>query len=321
MKAIIHTQYGAPTVLHLAEVPTPVPANDEVLVKIHATTVNRTDCGFRKPEYLMVYLIAGLFKPKNKILGTEFAGVVEAVGAGVTKFNIGDKVFGLRTYKFGTHAEYVCVKQNGSIATKPQNMNFQEAAAVCDGLMLAINYIRKIDFSQPVKILINGASGSIGTAAVQLAKYYGAHIHAVANTKNIELIKSLGAEKVFDYTQEDFTRQNEQYDVILDAVGKSSYFKCKHLLKPRGVYFSTELGYAMQNVWLPVFTTFQSKKVKFPIPTDNQQDIEFFKKLIEEGHYRAIIERVYPLEQIVEATTYVESGQKTGNVVIQVSTD
>ena len=319
MKAIIHTQYGAPEVLQLAEVPKPVPASDEVLVKIFATTVNRTDCGFRKPEYLMVYLIAGLFKPKNKILGTEFAGVVEAVGAGVTKFNIGDNVFGLRTYKFGTHAEYVCVKQNGSIATKPHNMNFQEAAAVCDGLMLAINYIRKIDFSKPVKLLINGASGSIGTAAVQLGKYYGAQIHAVANTKNIELIKSLGAEKVFDYTQEDFTKQNEQYDVILDAVGKSSYFKCKHLLKSGGVYFSTELGYAMQNMWLPLVTVFMNKKTKFPIPTDNQQDILLFKKIIEEGKYRAIIERVYPLHEIIEATKYVETGQKTGNIVIQVN--
>lgn len=319
MKAIIHTRYGAPDVLQLAEVPKPVPASDEVLVKIFATTVNRTDCGFRQPEYVFVYLISGLFKPKNKILGTEFAGVVEAVGAGVTKFNIGDNVFGLRTYKFGTHAEYVCVKQHGSIATKPHNMNYQEAAAVCDGLMLAINYIRKIDFSKPVKLLINGASGSIGTAAVQLAKYYGAQIHAVANTKNIELIKSLGAEKVFDYTQEDFTKQNEQYDVILDAVGKSSYFKCKHLLKSGGVYFSTELGYAMQNVWLPLLNVFKNKKVKFPIPTDNQQDILFFKKIIEEGKYRAIIERVYPLHEIVEATKYVETGQKTGNIVIQVN--
>lgn len=318
MKASVNTRYGNPDVLVINEVPKPIAKPNEVLIKIHATTVNRTDCGFRKPEYIFVYLFSGLFKPKNTILGTEFAGEVEKVGEAVTKFKSGDKVFGLRTFKFGTHAEYVCVNENGSIALMPENMNYQEAAAVCDGLMLAINYIRKIDFTQPKKILINGASGSIGTAAVQLAKYYGSEIHAVCNTKNITLVKSLGAVKVIDYTTEDFTQQPEQYDVILDAVGKSSYFKCKHLLKPKGIYFSTELGYMMQNVFLPLFTLFTGKKVKFPIPTDNQKDILFFKKIIEEGKYHAVIDKVYPLSEIVAATTYVETGEKTGNVVINV---
>jgi NADPH:quinone reductase-like Zn-dependent oxidoreductase len=257
-------------------------------------------------------------------LGTEFSGKVEAIGAQVKTFKIGDDVFGLRTFKFGTHAAYMCIAESGSIAHKPINFSYQEAAAVCDGLMLANNYIKEINFSKKPHILINGASGSIGSAAVQLAKYYGAKVTAVCNTKNIQLIRSLGADEVIDYTQEDFTKRSQIYDVVLDAVGKSSFFKCKHILKPNGVYFSTELGYLSQNIYLPMLTglaklvTFgmAGKRAKFPIPTDSQKDIIFFKKLIEGGHYKAVIDKTYPLEEIVEATKYVETGEKTGNVVI-----
>jgi NADPH:quinone reductase-like Zn-dependent oxidoreductase len=270
-------------------------------------------------EYFAVRVVGGLFKPKKTILGTEFAGEVESIGKDVTLFKPGDLVFGLSTYVFGTHAEYVCVPENKSIAIKPVNMSFEEAAAVCDGLMLAINYIRKIDFSKKPKILINGASGSIGSACVQLAHYYGAEITAVCNTKNISLVKSLGADEVIDYTQQDFTNAEKLYDVVLDAVGKSTFFKCKKILKPGGVYFSTELGPGWQNVFLPLITPLLgSKRVKFPIPTDSQKDILFFKELIETGKYKAVIDRKYPLEQITEATRYVETGQKTGNVVITV---
>jgi NADPH:quinone reductase-like Zn-dependent oxidoreductase len=318
MKAVIHTQYGPPEVLHLEEVEKPIPKDNEVLVKIHSTTVNRTDCGFRKPEYLIVRFFSGLLKPKYKILGTEFAGEIVTVGNKVSAFKPGDKVFGLKTYTFGTHAEYICLNETGSIALMPSNMNFDEAAAVCDGLMLAINYIREIDFTNKPKILINGASGSIGSAAVQLAIYYGAEVTAVCNTKSMELIKSFGAKKVIDYTKEDFTQTNELYDVVLDSVGKSSFFKCKQILKPKGIYFSSELGYLSQNIFLPLLTKFISKKVKFPIPTDNQKDINLFKELIENGHYKAIIDKTYNLDEIVEATKYVETGQKTGNVVIKV---
>lgn len=317
MKAIVNTIYGPPDVLHLREVEKPIPKDNEVLIKIHATTVNRTDCGFRKPEYFIVRLVGGLFKPKNTILGSELAGVVEAVGSAVKIFNPGDPVFGLSTYSFGAHAEYICIPENGSIAPKPGNMSFEEAAAVCDGAFLALTYIRKIDFKNTPKILINGASGSIGTAGVQLARYYGAEITAVCNTRNFELVKSLGADKVIDFTKEDFTKNGQLYDVVFDSVGKSSFFRCKKVLKQGGIYFSSELGFLWQNIFLALLTPiFGGKKVLFPIPKDNKEDIVFFKELIEAGKYKAVIDRTYPLEQIVEATRYVETCQKTGNVVI-----
>jgi len=317
MKAITYTKYGPPKVLKLKEVEKPIPKDNEVLIKIHATTVNRTDCGFRKPEYLIVRLISGLIRPKKNILGSEMAGEIEAIGKYVKTFKKGDQVFGLSTLKFGTHAEYICISEKGSITTKPTNMSFEEAAAVCDGLMLAMTYIREINFKKVKRILINGASGSIGSACVQLAKFYGAEITAVCNTKNLELVKSLGAEKVIDYTKEDFTKNKQIYDVIIDAVGKSSYFRCRKLLKPGGTYYSTELGFLSQNIFLALLTPIiSSKKVKFPIPKDSKEDIVFFKELIEAGKYKAVIDRTYPLEQIIEATRYVESGQKTGNVVI-----
>lgn len=317
MKASVNTVYGTPEVLQIKEIPKPAPKPNEVLIKIYATTVNRTDCGFRKPEYFIVRVISGINKPKKTILGSEFSGIIEGVGSNVDKFKIGDAVFGLSTYKFGTHAEYICLSENGSIALKPNNMSHQEAAAVCDGLMLGNNIIKNIDFSTPKKILINGATGSIGIACLQLAKYYNAKITAVCNTKNIDLIKSLGADEIIDYGITDFTKLPNQFDAILDAVGKSSYFKCKHLLSSKGIYISTELGYLSQNVFLALLTPLlNGRKVKFPIPTDSQKDIEFYKELIESGNYKAIIDKTYPLEKIIEATTYVETGEKTGNVVI-----
>ena len=319
MKASVNTIYGSPEVLQVIDVPKPIPKDNEVLIKIHATTVNRTDCGFINPEYLIVKLISGLFKPKNTILGTELAGEIEAIGKNVESFKIGDQVFGLNTFKFGTHAEYVCVDEKKAITPMPSNMTFNEAAAVCDGLFLAYANIKKIDFTKSPKILVNGASGSIGSATLQLAKYYGAEVTAVCNTKNIELIHSLGADNVIDYTKEDFTQNGQVYDFVLDVVGKSSYFKCKKIMKPRGIYISSELGYLSQNIFLALFTPLLfGKKVLFPIPVDKKEDILFFKKLIEEGKYKAIIDRTYSLDQIVEATKYVETGEKTGNVVIQI---
>ncbi len=319
MKASVNTIYGSPDVLHVLDVPKPTPKDNEVLIKIHATTVNRTDCGFRKPEYLIVKIFSGLFKPKNTILGTELAGEIEAIGKNVTSFKIGEHVFGLNTFKFGTHAEYVCVNEKKAITPMPINMTFEEAAAVCDGLFLAFANIKKIDFTKSPKILVNGASGSIGSASVQLANYYGAEVTAVCNTKNIDLIQSLGVDHVIDYTKEDFTKNGQLYDYVLDVVGKSSFFKCKKILKPKGIYISSELGYLSQNIFLALFTPlFFGKKVLFPIPIDKKEDILFFKKLIEAGKYKAIIDRTYSLDQIVEATKYVETGEKTGNVVIRI---
>ena len=320
MRAIVYTKYGPPEVLQLKEVEKPTPADNEVLIKVHATTVNRTDCGFRKPEYpLIIRLLNGVFKPKRTILGSELAGEVEAVGKGVKLFKKGDQVFGLTGNKFGAHAEYICLPEEASIVTKPANMNYEEAAAVCDGAMLAFNFIRKIDLQKGDKILIHGASGSIGTAAVQLAKYFGAQVTAVCNTKNLELVKSLGANDVIDYTKDDFTQNGQTYKVVFDAVGKTSFFRCKNLIKKGGVYLSTDLGFLAQNLFLVLWTRiFGSKKVIFPIPKDRKEDVAFFKELIEAGKYKAVIDRRYPLEQIVEAYRYVEAGQKTGNVVITV---
>ncbi len=320
MKAIVNTHYGPPEVLQLKEVEKPEPKDKEVLIKIHASTVNRTDCGFRKPEYFIVRLISGLFKPKKTILGSEFAGEVEAAGQHVKTFKPGDQVFGLSTYNFGTHAEYICIHEDKSIYLKPTNMSYREAAAVCDGAFLAYANIKKIDFTNRPKILINGASGSIGTAAVQLARYFGAEVTAICNTKNRELVKSLGASHVIDYTKEDFTQNGQLYDVVFDAVGKSSFFKCKKILAPKGIYFSTELGYLSQNIFLALITPlFGGKKLLFPIPKDRKEDIVFFKKIIEAGAYKAVIDKSYTLEQIIEATRYVETGEKTGNVVITFS--
>lgn len=320
MKASVYTIYGGPEVLEIKEVKKPSPKANEVLIKIHATTVNRNDCGFRKPEYqVIIRPINGLLKPKRTILGTELAGVVEAIGSDVQTFKPGDAVFGLSGWNFGTHAEYVCLPETASITIKPANMTFQEAAAVCDGAYLALNILRKIDFKVASNILINGASGSIGSAGVQLAKYFGAKVTAVCNTKSQELLKSLGADEVMDYTKEVFTKNGQQYDVVFDAVGKSSFFKCKNILKPKGIYFSTELGFLAQNIFLPMLTPLLGgKKVMFPMPKDSKEDIEFIKKLIEAGKYKAVIDRVYPLKEIVEAARYVETGQKTGNVVITI---
>jgi len=344
MKAVIYEKYGPPEVLQLKEVEKPVPRDHEVLIKIFATTVNRTDCGFRKPEYpLIIRLVNGLFKPRRKILGSELASEVEAVGKGVNLFKVGDQVFGLSD-RFGAHAEYICLPEKASIAPKPVNMNYEEAAAVCDGLMLAYNYIKEIKEPKGKKILIYGASGSIGTAAVQLAKYLGREIimrenenhpinlshilngvevTAVCNTKNLEFVKSLGADEVIDYTKEDFTKINKNFDVVLDAVGKVSYFRCKNLIKKGGIYFSTDLGYLAQNIFLSLWTSIfgslpSGRKVLFPIPKVTKKEINFFKEIIEAGNYKAVIDRKYKLEEIVEAYKYVETEQKTGNVVITI---
>ncbi len=321
MKASVYTEYGPPDVLQVREVEKPVPKDDEVLIKIYATTVNRNDCGFRSAEYFFIRFFFGLSKPKKPILGTELAGVVEAVGRGVTDFKAGDEVFGITGgVRFGAHAEYICLPQSAPIAAKPVNMSMLEAAAVCDGMTMAYNYIGKIDFSKEPAILIYGASGSIGTAAVQLARYFGAKITAVCGTKNLKLVKSLGADKAVDYTAQDFTQDELRYDVVLDAVGKTSFSRCKKLLKPGGTYFSTDLGPHAENIYLPLFTSLAGgKKVRFPLPKETKEQIVFFKKIIEEGKYRAVIDRTYPLEQIVEATRYVETQQKTGNVVISVT--
>jgi NADPH:quinone reductase-like Zn-dependent oxidoreductase len=318
MRAVVHDRYGPPEVLRLEDVERPVPEADEVLVKIHATTVTRTACGLRSAEYFITRFFTGLRRPKRKILGMELAGEVEAVDAAVTEFEVGDHVFGVKG--FGAHAEYVGMRESDPLAHMPAGMSFEEAAAVCDGAALALACLRKADLRPGLSILIYGASGSVGTAGVQLAKHFGAEVTAVCNTKNVELVRSLGADSVIDYTQEDFTENGETYDVVFDAVGKHSFRRCRHSVKPGGTYVDTDPGFLWHVPVLALLTRWiGDKRVALGITTYTKEDVVFVKELIEAGRYRAVIDRTYALEDVVEATTYVETGQKTGNVVLTVS--
>lgn len=317
MKAIVHTKYGPPEVLQLKEVEKPTPKDNEVLIKVHAATLNRTDCGFRSAEYFISRFFSGLLKPKYQTLGCEFAGVIEEVGKGVTSFKIGDKVFGYNDSKFGAHAEYMTLAENEAITTMPGNLSFEEAVPITEGAHYALCDIRAAKVISGQNVMIYGATGAIGSAAVQLVKYFGANVTAVCNTKNVELVKTLGADVVVDYTKQDFTKTDQTFDFIFDAVGKTSFGRCKPLLKDKGVYISTELGKNAENIFLALITPlFGGKKVLFPIPSISKEDIIFLKSLVEAGKFKPIIDRRYKLEQIVEAAKYVETGQKTGNVVI-----
>ena len=318
MRAVVYDRYGPPEVQRLEDVARPVPKEDEVLVKIHATTVNRTDCGWRSAKPFFVRYFIGLRGPKQRILGMELAGEVEAVGAAVTDFEVGDQVFGVKS--FGAHAEFVCIREGGPLAHKPAGMSFEEAAAVCDGASIALSCLRGANLRTGQKILIYGASGSIGTAAVQLAKYFGANVTAVCNTKNVELVKSLGADEVVDYLQADFTKNGQTYDVIFDSVGKHSFRRCRGSLKPGGTYLETDLGFMWHVPILALLTRWiGDKKVTLGIAKYTKQDVLLVKELIEAGKYRPVVDRSYPLEDVVEATRYVETQQKTGNVVLTVN--
>jgi NADPH:quinone reductase-like Zn-dependent oxidoreductase len=322
MRAVVYGRYGPPEVLRLEEVERPVLRDDEVLIKVHASTVNRTDTGLRSAEYFISRFLTGLLRPKRQIPGTELAGEVEAVGPAVTEFEVGDHVFGVSSRTAGAHAEFICLPESAPLAHKPSGMTFEEAAAVPDGVILALSFLRRVDLRTKRDTMVYGASGSIGTAGVQLAKYFDADVTAVCNTKNVELVRSLGADRVIDHTQDDFTKNGQTYDFIFDAVGKLSFKRCGGALKPGGIYGSTDLGPYWQNPFLALWTSrIGDKKVLFPIPRYTKGDVLFLKGLIEEGKYRAVIDRRYPLEDVVEANRYVETGQKTGNVVLTVSHD
>lgn len=319
MKAAVYTQYGPPEVARLTEVEKPVPKDHEVLIRIHASSVNRTDCGFRSAEYFIVRFFSGLFRPKNPVLGCEFAGEIEAIGIHVSAFKPGDKVFGFNDTKFGGHAEYLTLPEDSAMATIPEKLSYTEAAPITEGAHYALCNLRAAKLERGQRILINGATGAIGSAAVQLSKHFGAEVTAVCSTPHVDLVRSLGADVVIDYTREDFTRLDKQFDIVFDAVGKSSFGKCKPLLKNKGIYMSTELGYLSQNPFLAIITPLLGgKKVLFPLPSISREDVLFLKKLVETGEFKPVIDRTYPLEQIVEAYRYVETGMKTGNVVINV---
>lgn len=319
MKAIVYKKYGPPEVAQLMEVDRPLPKDNEVLVKVYASTVNRTDSGFRSAEYFISRFWTGLFKPKHHILGCEFSGIIEEKGKHVNTFNIGDNVFGFNDKTCGGHGEYLTISETDALAVMPVHLNFAEAAAITEGAHYALCDIRAAKVTSGQQVMVYGATGAIGSAAVQLLKTLGTNVTAVCNTKNVELVKSLGADCVIDYQKEDFTKTEKRFDFILDAVGKTSFGKCKPLLKDRGIYISTELGKNAENVFLALTTSLRNgKKVLFPIPTITKEDIMYLKELVDTGKFKPILDRSYKLEEIVEAYKYVESGQKIGNVIIKV---
>ena len=317
MKAAVHSRYGRPDVVRISEVEKPTPKHNEVLVKVHATTVNRTDCACRAATPFFMRFFTGLIRPRATVLGSEFSGVVAAVGGGVTSFKVGDRVFGYNEGPFGAHAEYMAIPEDGSLATMPVNVTYQEAAPSTEGSHYALTHIRAAKIQSGQDVLVYGATGAIGSAAVQMLKSLGANVTAVCDTDNLEMVRGLGANKVIDYTTEDFTKDEQAYDVVLDSVGKSSFSQCKRLLKPDGIYISSELGPQAQNPFLALIAPLHGgKRVMFPIPKHDQEMVRFFKDLIESGDFKPVIDRTYPLDQIVEAYRYVETGQKIGNVVI-----
>lgn len=321
MKAVVYTKYGPPEVLQVNEVEKPTPRDNEVLIRVYATTVTATECTFRKGEPFFSRLFTGLTKPKITTLGEELAGEIEAVGNDVTLFRVGDQVFGTAGPGFGANAEYLCLPQNGVLAVKPSNTNYEEAASSIDGFLTALPFLRdkgKIRSGQ--KVLVYGASGSVGAAAVQVARYFEADVTGICSTANIEMVKSIGANKVIDYTKEDFTKSGQTYDIIFDTVGKTSYSRCKNSLKQKGIFLEAGIGLGVLThvLWTSMFG---SKKARIAAtglrpPNERTIDLIFLKELLETGKIKPVIDRTYPLEQIAEAHSYVDKGHKKGNVVI-----
>ncbi len=319
MRAVVHDRYGPPEVLRVAEVERPVPKDDEVLVKVHASTVTRGEAmGVRSKEYRFTRLFTGIRRPKRTMFGSELAGSVKEVGTAVTEFQVGDEVFG---FEAGANAEYVAVRESGVIAQKPTGLTYEEAAALPDGSLLALSCLRPAYPLRGKTVLVYGAAGSVGTAAVQLLAHHfeAADVTAVCDTKDVELVRSLGAREVLDRLSEDFTQNGQRYDVIFDAVGKHSFRRCRRSVKPGGIYISMDLGF-MYHVPLLALTTrlVGSRRATLGLGRYRKEDLVLVKELVEAGKYRPVIDRTYALDAVVEATRYVESGQKTGNVVIRV---
>ncbi|MEO8827718.1 NAD(P)-dependent alcohol dehydrogenase [Lapillicoccus sp.] len=325
MRAAVHLRYGPPEVVEVVEVKSPAVRRHDVLVKVYATTVSRTDCAYRAARPFFMRFLTGLVRPRVDILGCEFAGAVVSVGGGVTRFTVGDAVFGYNEGSFGAHAELLSIAENASLAVMPPDLTYAQAAAATEGAHYALSHVRAAKVRAGQQVLVNGATGAIGSAAVQLAKSAGATVTAVSRGQDADLVKGLGADRVIDYTVHDFTQDYAQavtedqhrYDVVLDAVGKSSFGRCRRILKPGGVYISTELGFGAQNPVLALFAPLlRSRRVLFPIPRHSQEMVEYLGSLMALGTFSPLVGRTYPLDQIVEAYRYVETGQKTGSVVI-----
>jgi len=319
VKAAVNTRYGGPDAVEVRDVPRPVAGPRDVLVRVIASTVSRTDREALRAHPFFARVFTGLLRPRRTILGMDFAGEVEAVGAQVTSFKPGDRVFGLTPGGYGGHAEFLVMPEAGAIAAMPEGLPFAEAV-VCEGAHYADTYLRAFGLRPGHTILIYGSSGAIGAAAVQLAKSYGATVTAVTDTRHLALATSLGADRVVDYTAEDFTNLGPQFDFVLDAVGKAGYLRCRPLLKPGGTFSAADLGPWGQNIYALLWhEATRSKKVIFPIPKSTKEFVETMRVHLEKGHFRAVIDRRYPLEQIQDAYRYVETGQKTGIVVIDVA--
>jgi NADPH:quinone reductase-like Zn-dependent oxidoreductase len=321
MNAFVYKKYGPPNVLEPLVVEKPTPEPNEVLIRVFATTVTAADCMMRRGDTFLSRILLGFIKPKKKyqILGTEFSGKIEATGSKVKKFKDGDEVYAFRGFGTGCYAQYKCMNEKGSLAIKPGNISFEEAASVVDGATSALFFLKeKANIQKGQKVLINGASGSIGSFAVQLAKYFGAEVTGVCSTKNIELVKSLGADKIVDYTKEDFTKTGDTYDIIFDTVGKSSFTHCKKVLKEKGKYVVTVM--TLTGVIQSFLTKFGNrKKVIFAMSLNKTGALNFIRTLIEEGRLKTIIDKQYPLKELPSAHEYVEKGHKKGNVVITLS--
>jgi NADPH:quinone reductase-like Zn-dependent oxidoreductase len=317
MKAMVYGRYGPPEVLHLKEIDKPTPKNKEILIKIHATTVTSGDSRLRRADPFAIRLFNGLTRPKKiRILGNEFAGEIEALGRDVKLFKKGDQVFGQTGLTLGGNAEYICLPEDGTVILKPVNLSYDEAAAIPFGGSTALHFLKKGNIKSGDKVLIYGASGSVGTAAVQLAKYFETEVTGVCGINNVELVQSLGCDKVIDYTKGDFAKSNSKYDIIFDTIGKSPFSQCVTMLKSKGIYLRAvhmALSSIVQGFWTSITS---SKKVVGGIATERKENLIFLKELIEAGRFIPVIDKRYPFERIVEAHKYVDKGHKKGNVVI-----
>ena len=317
MKASIRKKYCLPNQIKVESIDKPIPNENEVLIKIYATTVNRTDCANLTAKPFIMRFVLGLFKPRKTILGTDFAGELISIGKNVKSFSIGDKVFGFNDTGSESQAEYVTTTVE-NLFPIPEKIDYKQAAASLEGASYAYSFIHKVNIQSGQNILINGATGGIGSALLQFVRQYDVNITATCNTNNIQLIESLGADNIYDYTKKDFTKENNKYDFIFDAVGKSTFGKCLSLLKEKGVYISSELGPYSQNIFYPLLTSILSKKVIFPIPYSKQKTIPYICNLLENGKFNPVIDREYAFEDISKAYEYVIKGQKIGNVLIKI---
>ena len=319
MKAAVRKSYGFPKDIKIEEIEKPSPKDNEVLIKVHATTVNRTDCANLTAKPFIMRFVLGFLKPRKIILGTDFAGQVVAIGKNIKALNLNDKVFGFHDMGLESHAEYITLIPSKNITTIPENSTYKEAAASLEGAHYAYTFIHKVAIQPGQRILINGATGAIGSALLQFVNQLDVHITATCNTENKDLIQSLGADKIYDYTKEDFTNDKEKYDFIFDAVGKSTFGKCKPLLKKKGVYISSEVGPYAQNIFFAAFTPIgKNKKVIFPIPYSIEKTLPFIKNLLENGKFKPVIDREYSLPNISQAYEFAMTGEKTGNVIINI---